>query len=210
MYLTDFLVLHPKTKFNGYPLILGRAWLATIDSYLSCRARNMTIKNGHLSKQLVLYPPAQPSIEHDLPLWLEEGEEEEFYQTSLYPVYTLDTITGGGHLDGDKLIDHILQNQPPTTIPVEEPMKEYESSPWTELCYADSNLELANIFEIGPSVTLNINPYISDEQEEHLCSVLRQDLDVFSWDYMEMNFMNPLVFTHNIYIKEGCKPVRQP
>jgi len=35
----------------------------------------MTIKNGHLSKQLVLYPPAQPSMEHELPLWLEEEEE---------------------------------------------------------------------------------------------------------------------------------------
>ena len=28
----------------------------------------MTIKNGPMSKQLVLYPPAQPSLEHDLPL----------------------------------------------------------------------------------------------------------------------------------------------
>lgn len=67
-YPTDFLVLQPKTKFNGYPLILGRPWLATADAYISCRARNMTTKNGHLSKQLVLYPPAQPSLEHELPL----------------------------------------------------------------------------------------------------------------------------------------------
>jgi len=25
----DFLVIQPNTKFNGYPLILGRPWLAT-------------------------------------------------------------------------------------------------------------------------------------------------------------------------------------
>jgi len=49
-YPTDFLVLQPKTKFNGYPLILGRPWLATADAYISCRAGNMTIKNGPLSK----------------------------------------------------------------------------------------------------------------------------------------------------------------
>ena len=71
-YPTDFLVLQQKTKFNGYPLILGRPWLAIADAYISCRARNMTIKNGPLSKQLVLYPPAEPSIHHDLPIWLED------------------------------------------------------------------------------------------------------------------------------------------
>ena len=49
-YPTDFLVLQPKAKFNGHPLILGRPWLATADAYISCRARNMTIKNGPLSK----------------------------------------------------------------------------------------------------------------------------------------------------------------
>ena len=76
-YPADFLVLQPKAKLTGYPLILGRPWLATADAYISCRAGNMTIKNGPMSKQLVLYPPSQPSLENDLSLWLEEGEEDE-------------------------------------------------------------------------------------------------------------------------------------
>ena len=67
-YPADFLVLQPKEKLTGYPLILGRPWLATADAYISCRAGNMTIKDENMSKQLVLYPPAQPLIEHDLPL----------------------------------------------------------------------------------------------------------------------------------------------
>ena len=83
-YPADFLVLQPKAKFIGYPLILGRPWLATSNAYISCKAGNMTIKNGHMSKQLVLYPPSQPSLEHDLPLWLEEEEEDEVYSTQLY------------------------------------------------------------------------------------------------------------------------------
>jgi len=107
-YLVDFLVLQPKKKFNGYPLILGRPWLATVDAYISCRAGNMTIKNGHLSKQLVLYPPTQPSLEHDLPLWVEEEEEDEVYHTTSYPIYTLDAIIGQGQPDEDDLIDQIL------------------------------------------------------------------------------------------------------
>lgn len=92
-YPAEFLVLQPKAKLTGYPLILGRPWLATVDAYIKCRARNKTIKNEHLSKQLVLYPPAQPSLEHDLPLWLEKEEEDEIYSAQLY---TLETSMGGG------------------------------------------------------------------------------------------------------------------
>ena len=38
-YPTYFLVLQPKAKLIGYPLILGRPWLATTDAYISCKAR---------------------------------------------------------------------------------------------------------------------------------------------------------------------------
>ena len=53
----------------------------------------MTIKNGHMSKQLVLYPPAQPSLEHDLPLRLEEEEEDEVCSAQ---IYALEETIGGG------------------------------------------------------------------------------------------------------------------
>jgi len=65
----------------------------------------MTIKNGHLSKKLVLYPPAQPSLKHDLPLWLEEEEKYEFYSS---PICTLDAPMGGGQPNEEDLIEKIL------------------------------------------------------------------------------------------------------
>lgn len=128
-YPTDFLILEPKTKFNFYPLILGRTWLEIVYAHISCGARNMTIKNGPLSKQLMLYPPSQPSIEIDLLLWLEEEEEDELYHTTPHPILTLDIIIGVEKPNEDYLINHILHNQPPTSIPIDELMKEYESNP---------------------------------------------------------------------------------
>ena len=136
-YPIYFLVLQPKTKFNGYPLILGRPWLATADAYISCRAGNMTIKNGPLSKQLVLYPPAQPPIDHDLPIWLED-EEDELYNIS--PMYTINAILRGGQLDEDELIDHAIQNQSSTKIPLETLVKESESQPWMEVHSVECDL----------------------------------------------------------------------
>lgn len=110
-YPTDFLVLQPKTKFNGYPLIHGRPWLATFDSYISCRASNMIIKNGNFWKRLVLYPLAESSIEHDLRLWLEEEDEDEVYHTTSHPICTLDDVIGGGQPDEYDLIDKIIQTK---------------------------------------------------------------------------------------------------
>lgn len=125
-YSTYFLFLQPKAKLIGYPLILGRPWLATLDAYISCRAGNMTIKNGHMSKQLVLYPPTQPSLEHELPLWMEEEEEEDgVYYTQLY---TLETTMGGGQIDEDDLIENILQNPTPSTLSLEEVVKETQNN----------------------------------------------------------------------------------
>ena len=39
---------------------------------------------------------------------------------------------------------------------------------------------------------------------------LKENLEAFSWDYNDMKGVHPSVCRHNIYIKEGCKPMRQP
>lgn len=54
-YLVDFVVLSLKYSMGGYPLILGRPWLATTYAYISCQSRKMTISNGVHTKNLTLY-----------------------------------------------------------------------------------------------------------------------------------------------------------
>lgn len=163
----------------------------------------MTIINGHLSKQLVLYPPSQLSIEHDLPIWLEDEEEDVSYHTMPYLVCTLDIVIGRRKLNEDGLINHILHNQPPTPILVDELMKETESNPWTGLCSLESSLGHVKIVEVGPSRTIKINHSLLAKKEEQVCNVLRQHLDDFAWDYKEMKGVHPLVCIHHMYIKEG-------
>ena len=65
-----------------------------------------------------MYPAAQPSLKHDLPLWLEEEEEDEIYSSQ---IYTLETAIGGGPPDEDELIEHIMS---PNTMSLEEVVKE--------------------------------------------------------------------------------------
>ena len=164
-YPADFLVLQPKEKLTGYPLILGRPWLATADAYISCRAGNMTIKNRHMSKQLILYPPAQPLLEHDLPLWLEEEDEDEVYSA---PLYALGITMGGKQQDEDDMIENLIQNPPPSVSPLEDIVRETQKNPSTDLCASNSTSLCLNNIEFGPERTLKINPSLSTSQEKEM------------------------------------------
>jgi hypothetical protein len=55
-YSTDFLVLQTDSKFNGYPLILGRPWLAKTYAYIGCKENIITLIVGQSQKLIVLYP----------------------------------------------------------------------------------------------------------------------------------------------------------
>lgn len=105
--------------------------------------------------------------------------------------------------DEDDLIHHILQDQLPISMPVDELIKELKSSPSTNFFSTDSSLEHFKVVDISPSQTLNINASLPVKQEEKLSSVLRQCLDDFYWDFKEIKGVHPSVYTHNLYIKEG-------
>lgn len=68
----------------------------------------MTIKNGHMSKKLILYPPAQPLLEHDLPLWLKEEYEDEVYPA---PLCALETVMAGKPQDEDDMIENVKKTK---------------------------------------------------------------------------------------------------
>ena len=76
-YPTEFLVLQPKPQLGEHPLILGRTWLATVDSCISYRSGSMTILDGTETKNITLYPIARLSLEAETTLWMELDEEEE-------------------------------------------------------------------------------------------------------------------------------------
>ncbi|XP_059070597.1 uncharacterized protein LOC131860231 [Cryptomeria japonica] len=75
-YPTDFMILQPKVKLGGYPLILGRPWLAVANAFINCCSGNMVISNGEHTKQLTLYPPTQPMLETKDPLWIDSDLED--------------------------------------------------------------------------------------------------------------------------------------
>ena len=161
----------------------------------------MTIKNGPMSKKLVLYPSAQPLLEHDLPLWLEEEYEDEFYSA---PLCTMEATKGGPQTEDD-LIENLIQNPPPSVLRLEELVGDTQASALVDLCVTDPTSPQVKNVEFGPERTLKMNSSLSPSQEKWLCSLLNNHLDAFAWSYKEMKGVHPSVCTHHIYIKEDCK-----
>lgn len=77
-YLVDFIVLQPKVNLVGYPFILGKPWLATVDAFIGCRSSKMIISNGTVTKNLVLYPLAQPYVDLEQTVWSNLDEEDNY------------------------------------------------------------------------------------------------------------------------------------
>jgi len=159
-----------------------------------------------MSKQLVLYPPAQPLLEHDLALWLEEGDEDEVYFATLCTVET----TRGGPQTEDDLIETLIQNPPPCALSLKDLVEDTQASTLVDLYVTDSISPRVKNVEFGPKRTLKISSSLSPPEEKELCSLLNNHLDAFAWSYKEMKGVHPSVCTHHIYIKEYCKPIRQP
>lgn len=101
------------------------------------------------------------------------------YITPPLTQYYLDIITRGGKPDEDDLIDHVLHNQPPTPIHIDELMKGFESNPWANLCPTYSIPDHVKTIKFGSYKNLNINPSRLGKHEEKLCKVLRKHLDAF-------------------------------
>jgi hypothetical protein len=74
---SDFMVLQPKTSLGGCPLIMGQPWLETVDAYIDCRCRSMTIFHRSSTKKISFYPPSKPIIDQKTPILVDDGEDED-------------------------------------------------------------------------------------------------------------------------------------
>jgi len=114
-YLVDFLILKPRAQ-SGYPIILGRPWLATAAAFINCRFGDMTILDGQNSKIISLYPLAQPTLEYQGQLWVDEPELDEPQSLAV-----LSTITIKEHIEElEEMLSSPKNEEAPTTLQVGE------------------------------------------------------------------------------------------
>jgi hypothetical protein len=213
-YPTDFLVINPRSRLDGHPLILGRPWLATTDAYIGCRTGNMTIARGSAIKNLILYPPAKPS----LPVIHQQLQPPRYLEENICPPLTLEEALGLKNQLEDDVINNFINN--PTVIgnPTCQMLKvildnEAQGDPLEELIdqHIPTTVVHNNIaVEIAPGRFLNINANLNDQQQQKLIQILSKYQQDFSWEYSDMKGIDPQLCTHHIYIEKDTRPIRQP
>eukprot|EP00253_Pinus_taeda_P005000 PITA_05000 len=213
-YPSDFLIINPKTRLDGHPLILEKPWLTTADAYIGCRQGNMIITKGADIKNLVLYPPAQPSI-----TIVKTNKHPVSYLTDNIrsPLTIQEVLEFKNQTEDDAISNFITQTEFTSRTQChvikasfdneveEEPLKDAHDHtiPITSVAHS-------KIVEIEPGKTLNINANLTQEQETKLIHILIKYKNAFAWDYPDMKGIDPQLCTHHIYIENDAKPIRQP
>jgi hypothetical protein len=78
-------------------------------------------------------------------------------------------------------------------------------------CISTSSMSnLTKQVEVSSDRCLNINNRLSPSQQVELVTMLQGQKSAFAWDYGDMKGIDPFLYTHRIYIKKDCLPVRQP
>ena len=213
-YPTDFLIINPKTRLDGHPLILGRPWLATADAYIGCRQGNMTITRGPDIKNLILYPPAQPRIT----MMRTNLRSTSYITDNIRPPLTFQEALDFKDQTEDDANNKFINQTESTSYTQcfmikaafdneleEDPLKDEHDQIIPMTSVANSK-----VVEIEPGKTLNINANLTPDQETKLIQLLRKYQEAFAWDYPDMKGIDPQLCTHHIYIEKDARPVRQP
>ena len=53
-----------------------------------------------------------------------------------------------------------------------------------------------------------ISATLTEEQEIKLLKVLKENKREIGWSISDLKVINPLIYTHHIYLEENAKPVR--
>jgi len=213
-YSADFLIINPKNRLDGHPLILGRPWLAIADAYISHRQGNMTITRGTNIKNLALYPPAQPSV-----TIIKINKHPVSYLTeNIRSSLTIqEALDFKDQTEDDAINNFINQAEPMSHIQCHMIEAAFNNELEEDLLKDTHDQTIpttsvlnSKIVEIEPGKTLNINANLTSKQEKKLIQLLRKHKEAFAWDYPDMKGIDPQLCTHHIYIEKDARPIRQP
>ena len=176
----------------------------------------MTITRGPDIKNLILYPPAQPSITPHISLT--NLRPASYITDNIRPPLTVQEALDFKDQTEDDAINKFINQTESTSYTQcfmikaafdneleEDPLKDDHDPNIPVTSVANSK-----VIQIEPGKTLNINANLTPEQETKLIQLLRKYQEAFYWDYPDMKGIDPQLCTHRIYIEKDARPVRQP
>eukprot|EP00253_Pinus_taeda_P024783 PITA_24783 len=213
-YPKDFLIINPRNLLDGHPLILGRPWLATADTYISGWTGSMTITRGYDVKNIALYPPSHPS----LTIVKTRKQPITYLIENIWsPLTVVDALEFKNQTEDDVINNFI--NHPATVSSLkchmikaflDNEIEEYSLRDINDQPIPTTTIYNSTPIEIKIGNILNISSNPSDDQQQKLIQVLRKYKGAFAWDYLDMKGIDPQLCMHHIYTEKDARPIQQP
>ena len=235
VYPVDFVVLDTQPVANANAqilIILGRPFLATIDSVIRVRNGIMTLSYGNMSMDVNIFNiPKQPNFHEEE---IKEVDcvdalvQDYFDATCLEdPVescianFVYDMI---GYTEPEREISYACASLDSIDEIVEEAMwtTHFEELPLNLTVPLPSDLktpklELKKLPDdlkhayLGPDETFPVivSSALDNDQESKLLSILKKHKGALGWTLADLKGISPAVCTHRIYLEDNAKPTRE-
>ena len=171
-YPVNFMILTPKNNLRGYPLILGRPWLATTDAFVSCRSGDMFISDGSSKNKFALYPATKTTIEVENEEWIDDDID-------IRPIFATSQID-----EEDQIFNLIENNESSSYCESSQSFQEQYNIEYL----SSRHLSLHFMEKFGNSTikiflgkTLSINNNLEDFENKELIKMLQEHSSASAW-----------------------------
>ena len=217
-YPVDFVVLDTEPVAvgpNHVPIILGRLFLATLNAIINCRNGVMQLTFGNMTLELNIFHLGKRHMHSEkddfeevyiIDAILEEQANEQQVQDILTPELS-ECLVEQHELQEMSLVQGYWRRKieilPLLTgnEPKEPQQLELKPLP-SELKYA--------FLEENEQCPVVISSLLTNAQEHNLLHLLKKNKQALGWKISDLKGINPSICTHNIYLEEESKAVRQP
>ena len=206
-YPVDFVLIVPIT--------LGRPFLATSNAIINFQNGVMQLTFGNMTLELNIFHLSKKNmqpVEDDyeevciIDTILEEQANEQQVQDVLNQVLS-DNLVEQQYPQSMSLVHgHWRKNEeilPPLIGEEENESEQLDLKPLPmELKYS--------FLEENRQCPVIISSLLSTPQEDNLLQILKNNKQALGWKISDLKDINPTIYTHNIYLEEESKAVRQP
>ena len=217
-YLVDFVLLDTEpvaVGANHVPITLGRPFLATSIAIINFQNGVMQLTFGNMTLELNIF---HLSKKHMQPV---EDDYEEVCIIDTIPEEEANEQQVQDVLN-QVLFDNLVEQQDPQSMSLvhghwrknEEilpPLIGEEENEFEQLDLKPLPMELKYAFlEENRQCPVIISSLLSTPQEDNLLQILKNNKQALGWKISDLKGIIPTIYTHNIYLEEESKAVRQP
>ena len=230
-FLVDFVVLDTQPMVNQgtqFPMILGKAFLATANAIIHCRGGLMTLSFGNMTVNLNIFNVIKEirddedvsevnMIDSVVQNYVDHVSYDDPLKSCLVSPSCVEEVTTSELEFLHSIIEHNEVLEANGWAPKFEKLPSIkdrvlpakEKPPKLELKPLPSHLKYA-FLGVEETFPIIISSSLESDQENKLLEILRTHKTAIGWTIADIKGIIPLICTNRIHLEEDVRPSRQP